>query len=273
MEFSCKRCGHVSSTKSNLLKHLRRKTPCEPTVENVSIVDLLAEVTHREYNEHTWNCEHCERRFNSYQNRWRHMKTCKSVPTPASLTDEIQQLRARIDELEKNRGGNNITNNNNTNNTQNNQNIHIHLRDFGQEDLSYLPNEFLSRCFVEKDIVRLLENIHCDQEHPENQNIRVKSQKRNQIETRENNRWKIKDEDEALTECIQNGYRILVRHGFRKKKEIIEEELDFNEDEYHSIRDWLEGMYNDRKEQKPIKRQLLLLFLNNQALILGKDVE
>lgn len=115
--------------------------------------------------------------------------------------------------------------------------------------------------------------MHCDHNHPENHNIRIKSQKRNQIETRENNRWLIKDEDDALTECIQNGYRVLVRHGFKNKAKIIQEELDDNEDEYHSIREWLESVYESRTEQKPIKRKLLLLFLNNQALILAEDEE
>jgi hypothetical protein len=147
----------------------------------------------------------------------------------------------------------------------------MNLQDYGHEDLSYLPKTFLSRCFANKDLFGLLQNIHCDKENPQNHNIRIKSQKRNQIETRENNKWMIKNEDEALTECIQNGYRILVRHGYRHKNEIIEDELDDDENEYHSINEWLESVFKNHVAQKPIKRKLLLLFLNNQALLLGKD--
>lgn len=270
MEYICKRCGHTAATKGNLLKHLRRKNPCPTQIECISTADYIAELVLKERKDKTWECAHCGRQFNCYQNRWRHMKTCKETGLIQSLqgqAEQIQQLQQRIAKLEKDK--HHVTTNINTNT----QNIHIHLRDFGQENISYLPKEFLSRCFAEKDLVGLLENIHCDREHPENHNIRVKSQKRNQIETRENNRWMIKDEDEALTDCIQNGYRILVRHGFRHRQEIIEDELEDNEDEYHSVREWLESVYENQHEQKPIKRKLLLLFLNNQALILGKDGE
>jgi hypothetical protein len=266
MSNTCKRCGHESSTKSNLLKHLRRKTPCN-AITDISIDDYIKELLHKTYNEKTWDCGHCGKQFNNYQNKWRHLKTCKSA------VSEIDELRKRVDDLEKKGLSTNITNNNNNNTVNQQQNIHFHLRDFGHEDISYLSKEFLSSCFATKDLVRLIENMHCDRDHPENHNIRIKSQKRNQIETRENNRWLIKDEDDALTECIQNGYRVLVRHGFKNKDKIIQEELDDDEDEYHSIREWLESVYESRTEQKPIKRKLLLLFLNNQALILAKDEE
>jgi hypothetical protein len=276
MPHSCKRCGKEYSSAGNLRQHLRRKNPCEPTVSNVSVEDCIAELSKRDYNKSTYDCEHCGKQFNTYQSRWRHMKSCKALSEVSNQKDvEIQKLIERIEELERHQTQptTNITNNttNNIKNTHNN--IHIHVRDFGEENISYLPKELLSHCFVTKDIVRLLKKIHCDKEHPENHNIRVKSQKRNQIETREDNRWMIKDEDDALTDCIQNGYRILVRHGFRHKNEIIDEELDKNEDEYYNIRDWLENVYDNQVEQKPIKRRLLLLLLNNQALLLGKEDE
>lgn len=254
-----------------MLKHLRRKTSCLASVENKSVEDCILELTQKEYNAKTWDCTYCDKKFNSYQNRWRHLKTCKSIRVQ-NQANELKVLRERIEKLEKKQSVSSqttcITNNNTNNGTVITNNNNVEIRDFGNEDISYLPKEFLSRCFVDKDIVTLMENIHCDKGHPENHNIRVKSQKRNQIETMENSRWVIKDEDEALTQCIQKGYRILAH-----KKEIIEEELDDNEDEYHSIREWLECLYSNHREQKPIKRKLLLLYLNNRAYILGKDGE
>lgn len=274
MTFVCKRCGYEANRKNHLIMHLRRKHPCSATQSSYTCEECLEELNTRDLNEKTYNCDHCHREFNTYQSRWRHLKVCKEIPktdTILALESKVKHLEEMITELSaaKPTTINNITNNGQINNTQN---VHIHLRDLGHENISYLNNAFLTQCFVTKDIVKLLENIHCDKEHPENHNIRIKSQKRNQIEMRENERWMIKDEDEALTDCIKNGYRILVRHGYKHKKDIISDELD-NEEEYYDIRDWLERVHDSMKEQKPIKRKLLLLFLSNQALLLGKDDE
>lgn len=260
MSFSCNRCGQSFTTKSNLLKHLRKDIECQPTVTTDSRKEQIDELTKKNYNANTYDCSICCKSFNTWQSRSRHYKTCKEKIKQSNVIQECVTLKQGFS-----------GNHNNVSMINQENNIHIHIRDFGQENISYLPKEFLTSCFAKKDIIRLIENIHCTREHPENHNIRVKSQKRNQIELRENERWMIKDEDEALTECVQNGYRILVRHGFKHKKEIIEDELDDDEAEYHSIRDWLETIHDSNKEQKPLKRKILLLLLSNQALLLGKD--
>lgn len=267
----CQRCGYSSNDKRDLIRHLQRKRPCEAKLSSISLQECIDSLNKCEMNDKTWECKTCGRLFNTYQSRWRHTKKCGSrLSDMQDLVAEVKQLREMIEEIGKNKQL--ISNTTNTiNNTQNN--VHIHLRDVGHENITYLTESFLTRCFVTKDILRLLENLHCDKEHPENINIRIKSQKRNQIEMRENNRWVIKDEDDALTECIQNGYRILVRHGFRHKKNIVQDELKDDEEEYHCIRDWLEQIHDNTTEQKPIKRKLLLLFLSNQTLLLGKDDE
>ena len=39
--FSCSRCGYDSSRKENFLRHLRRKYPCRPKLQDVPVEDLL----------------------------------------------------------------------------------------------------------------------------------------------------------------------------------------------------------------------------------------
>lgn len=217
-------------------------------------------------------CEYCDTTFAHQSSKSRHIKNCKHRnDCIEDLKVKVKMLTDKVNMLQDNNHSftNNTTNNNNNIGTINVQNVH--LRDFGQENIEYLSDNFISRCFANRDILRLIEIIHCDKQHPENHNVRIRSQKRQQIEIRENARWMVKDEDEALTDLIQNGYRVLVRHGFRHKHNIIKEELDDVEEEYHCIRDWLEHVYDNKNEQKPIKRKLMLLLLSNQALILGKD--
>jgi hypothetical protein len=59
-------------------------------------------------------------------------------------------------------------------------------------------------------------------------------------------------------------------HGKRNKENIMEEE-GIDEVDYDEIVQWLETIYEDRKVQKPIKRDLIILFMNNQAMLLGRD--
>jgi hypothetical protein len=60
--------------------------------------------------------------------------------------------------------------------------------------------------------------------------------------------------------------------SYRNKDHIINECED-GEDEYHGMREWLEDLYSNTKLRKPLKRKLLILFMNNKALFLEKGIE
>ena len=81
--------------------------------------------------------------------------------------------------------------------------------------------------------------------------------------------YRYKDQDATLTELIQNGYRVLKRHGKKNKEDIMIGE-DMDEDEFFEINRWLEQIYENDKLQKPMKRDLIIRFLNNQAYLLGR---
>lgn len=93
--FKCKRCGHESSTKSNLLKHLRRKNSCTPSNDKTTIDDYIKELLGtKQYNETTFNCCFCSKPFNSRQNMHRHKKTCKKAER--SVKDDVNILKQTI---------------------------------------------------------------------------------------------------------------------------------------------------------------------------------
>lgn len=93
----------------------------------------------------------------------------------------------------------------------------------------------------------------------------LKSTKMELMETFVDGKWIITDCEETLTELIQKGYRILRFYSHKNKRQLIED------DEYGDIMEWLESIYDDHKVQKPLKRQLLILFMNNKAFALGKE--
>jgi len=74
----CRRCGLTSTTRSNLLSHLRRKTPCDATNENISQADLIEEILEekRKHNKIV-QCYYCDAMFSTRQARHVHVKSCK----------------------------------------------------------------------------------------------------------------------------------------------------------------------------------------------------
>ena len=270
LQFTCKRCGYNTDVKHTLLRHWARKNTCPPTNQDVSISDLKEELANSDI-QVTYSCKFCAKTFKNKGNMYKHAQICKKKPQDAInvLTIEIEKLKEKIEHMEKK----SLTSSNNTINNQQNahiiNNFNIKIRNFGFETLTHLDQEFLNRCFARKMIVELLDQLHLDKKCPENHNVRIKSKKQELMEIYEDGSWKLKDQDETLTELIQNGYRILRKHGKHNKEEIMDEE-EIDEDEYLGIVRWLEMIYEDQKLQKPLKRDMIIRFLNNQAYLLGK---
>ena len=275
VEYSCPRCGYTTQLLANYKTHIQRKTLCPSKIANISLNDILHDFETKTQKTDGYKCDFCDKSFKTRQGKHQHKIRCQGktmICEIKNLQNEMDMLKEQMTLLSKTLNAPSTINN--TSNTIIQNNIQINIKDFGRENISYIDKDDLTEWFINKDIVSLIENIHCDKEHPENHNLRVKSQKRKQIETRINDKWIIKDEDDALTECVQNGYRILVKHPYNHKNEILEDNLDDNEDEYHILRDWLESIFHNHNDvQKPIKRKILLLLLSNQALLLGKDCD
>lgn len=237
--FVCNRCGYSSDLKSNLTRHLTKKKECKAKNENSSREDLLNDLKSRSNEDEYVTCHVCSQVLPSLHAYYKHKHTCNNKP---SITY-------------------------NTNITANN--IVIVRNSFGSENITYLPKEFLNSCILMNDIVSLIENIHFDTDHPENHNIKIKSTKQELMETYVNGKWIVTDTNDTLNELINKGYRILNKHTRKNKKDIIETEMD--EQEYDDVIKWLEKIYENKRMRKPIRKKLLLLFLNNQAMLLEKD--
>jgi hypothetical protein len=210
----------------------------------------------------------CGKSYTTRQGLYVHRGKC-NFQEKTNLQDEVNELKQEITNLREHLLSRVVTNNT-TNNITNNIQNNIVLHGFGHETLTHLPKSFLNYCFANKDIVQLIENVHFDKECPENQNVRIKSSKNELMEYYQNGGWVLSTQDRILTELVQKGYRILRTHGKKNKDGIMEDE-DLEEDDYNNVLRWLEDVYEDERQQKPIKKDLLVLFLNNRPILLGKD--
>lgn len=277
MAYCCERCGYKTEYKHSLQLHLKRKNTCQPSISDIDVNELLDKLLHKEYNEVTYDCEFCDKRFNNMSSRSRHYKCCKKRNELGELKNMINDLtesnKKLHEELVKIKDQPvNITNNNTMNIQQNN--LTINMRSFGFENIAHLEKnkDFMTQCLINKDVMGLIENIHCDSDHPENQNVRIKSQKKELMETYVDGRWIVSDQEETLDELLNKGYRILNFFSYRNKEHIVNE-CEAGIDEYHEMREWLEELYSNSKMRKPLKRKLLILFMNNKTLFLEKGCD
>lgn len=264
--YFCKRCGYTTNQKGHLIRHFQNKKPCPSTIADVSVEDLLEELQQKQYNDHTYDCEFCGKKFNSRSNKSSHKRTCK----PTVSVKDYMDLKTKVEALEqqvKNEAPTNITNN--TQNIQQNIHIHIQRNDFARgENIKYLQPQFLLECFRDMDMIKVLEEIHFNPDHPENHNVRVKNVKQNLMEYIDNGQWIAKKKEEVLDHLIMNGYRVLHTY-YKDNKDDVEDNLENNEVD-ESLR-WLKMIYHEDKDViKQLKDDAFLLVMNNKALLLQK---
>jgi len=225
--FICKRCNSIFTSKYNLKAHLIKKNICKcinhEFEEDVQI--LIDELYERKLNEKTFDCEFCNMKFNQASGKSRHKKTCKLKPQDeiTQLKNTVNQLVSKIEKLESQPQPQTINNNTQINNVSLNG---VKLRDFGRENMDAIPESLVSSLFCELRFRELLAQLHCDPNFPENQNIRIRSIKRNTMEIFRNNKWDILTFTKGLNELLLQGHKIFSEYCKKDKKRIIEEDMD-----------------------------------------------
>lgn len=262
MDFICKRCDQQFKTKSQLKTHLQRKNPCIYIHNDIDRNNLIEELYDRKLNDKTYECEYCHMKFNHSSGKSHHKKICKSKPLDkitvlenivSSLVEDNKILKAEINKKQPT----NITNNNtqiNINNTSNG----VKLRDFGRENMDAVPNNLMSYLFMELRFRDLLSQLHCDPNFPENQNIRIRSIKRETMEIFRNNKWDIVSFSKGLQELLLHGHKIFKEFYTNDKKRILEEDMD--EGDLREILSQLQKIADlNKNEIKPLIEDLQMM--------------
>jgi len=154
--FVCPRCSYTTPERRRFIQHINRKTLCLPSTNNVCLDSLREQYAKTESN---FTCEKCSKIFKHQSSLSRHKTTCKSHQvlhdhTNPDIIKILYEMKQEIQKLHANHGGctNNISNNN--------QNITINITNFGSENTKHLEESFLTQCFLEKNIVDIIEKIH-----------------------------------------------------------------------------------------------------------------
>ena len=211
-------------------------------------------------------CEYCLKEFTRKDNLTKHLKICKSKKKNEELvllqSNKIMEMEEEIKKLKLNQNNQiNQTNNNITNNITNNNTININ--NYGDENLKHLRSKDFANLLsgIYSAVPKLIEKIHFDPEHPENQNIKYTNRKLPYLKIMKNNKWQFVNKKEELLDLIDNKCFMLKEKYYailEKKKYKI------NDEQRNKIEEFMEK-YNedDKKVMLDLIERTELMLLNN----------
>ena len=289
--FTCERCGESFATKQSLGRHLKRKYACKSTLADVDrgqLYDALYPPKESTTLPPKYVCKYgCGKAYYHASNVCAHHKTCKKGPLhdPHQASLIVNSLARDVKEIKKFMSQQQKQSTTTINNTTNNNNTLVNKvmpRTFGgYENLDYLDYAFKYNCLVNRDMPTLLEKVHFDDDHPENQNVRLKNARMNLMEYVENDQWRVSKKDFVLGHMLRNGWRILSAF-YDEHRDKIQCQLD--EDEVGDVNRWLDCLEEDfddpedgtatragRKVISDTKNNLFLMVIGKKAVLLQRS--
>ena len=201
-------------------------------------------------------CTICQKGFSYLSNLSRHRTKCREnqakeveeIEIPKmDLAAEIQELRRSIEEIKKSREEEILKNQNK-----------VTVNCFGNEKLDYITDNDILDCMndIHLSIPVLLEKIHFDPEHPENNNVRIPNKKLPHAEIiNSKSKWELISKKDTIHSMVETAYNLLCK-TFQEKYH----ELDVNMQQ--NFRDFQE-IYRDKRTIRDIKNKVDFLILGN----------
>ena len=159
---------------------------------------------------------------------------------------ELKKLQKRIEELIEQKNTTTIIN----------IDKQINLNSYGSEDLSHITTIFKDNLLKApySAIPKMIEEVHFNENKPENKNILLPNKKENFVKIFQNDKWIYKDKKEAINNLMEHKYTIIDNH-------YVENSNEEKDDKYESFR----YDYNSNKNTKAeIIADCELVLLNNR---------
>lgn len=248
MIYECKRCGYNSIHKSDLEKHLSRKTPCEAKQSSVSVEELKKELE-QQIESKTYTCNGCHKRFAHGSSCSRHRKECEDRA--------IQENKGVVAEI--NGDHNNMTVENH---------VHIHINAFDNPSTAHIKDDYVKRLLevkrfaqIENAMVNLCKRIYFNERHPENFNAYIPNKKQKEALVWDGSEWKWMTREDVIKSMRDNTYIY------------IADKYDESEDDFHlyTQQEWQCFFNRVKKEDvkvfKDVDKRIGLELLNNTAKV------
>ena len=220
-------------------------------------------------------CKYCNKILSRCDNLNRHMKTCKEKKEVEltmiqneemiKIKKESQDMKKEIEELKnfKIQTQNNITNNNdNSHNKTNN----IIINNYGDENLKHLRTRDFTKLLngIYNAVPKLIEKIHFDPEHPENQNIKYPNMNKPFLKIMKDDKWQFVDKTDELLDLIDAKCFMLKD----KYYEILEKKkYNVTDTQRNKIEEFMKKYHEEERETtKELLKRTELILLNNKNI-------
>tara|TARA_B110000971_G_scaffold17261_1_gene15962 strand:- start:4794 stop:6551 length:1758 start_codon:yes stop_codon:yes gene_type:complete len=215
-------------------------------------------ITDQEYEQ--YQCAYCQKIFQHRQSKYRHEKNCSSkqglVNKCSRLEEKLEERDAAIEQLKHqmeiilDKVGSEVHNHNHntTNYTYN-----IVLNAFGNESTEYINASAVKNILDQgaiSSIPKLLQMLHFNPEHVENQNIRIPNRKENIAKIWDGSKWVFHDKQRTITTMTNKAYTIINNHYSEGSNKQVDEFTSHYED-------------NDRNTIRRINKDTELMILNS----------
>jgi len=213
-------------------------------------------------------CPYCYKKFSRSDSLNRHYGRCKIKKKEyENDKQEIKELKAIVEKLLVENKGNTITNNTNNNtsnshNTTNHMTNNIIIHNYGDENTKYITSDYILKLLKNKPfkaIPELIKHTHFNEEHPENQNIKITNKKEPYVKIRKNDKWELQNKEDTINDLID-------RQQIHLMDEVIEEKIEesCNKSEKINIERCNDLYNNDDKEyMKRLYNESELIIINN----------
>ena len=216
-----------------------------------------------------YNCKYCNKILSRTDSLLRHLRVCK-IKKECEEKKESQQLclmKNEIDnlkqELDKTKMV--ITNNNTNNkilNNHSNNTTNIIINNLGEENIKHIDYSYYNNILkgIYGAVPKLVEKIHFDNEHPENQNIKLTNKKEPYIKIRKDNQWKLADRKTEVLDLIDSKCFLLSE----KYKTLLEKNNNLTSEQKDKIENFIEKYNEDNTVLiDDLMNKTELMLLNN----------
>ena len=193
-------------------------------------------------------CKYCSKCFTRQYGLTCHLNICKKKKECDNIVlqqnEEILIMKKEIEQLKQIKTETHSITNNNTHNTINNT---ININNYGDENLKHLKyKDFASLLSgIYSAVPKLIEKIHFDPNHPENQNIKYTNQKSPYLKIIKDSKWQLVNKKQELLDLIDNKCYLL-----KEKYYSILEKNKFNitEEQLVKIEEFINKYHEDDKK-------------------------
>jgi hypothetical protein len=147
-------------------------------------------------------CEYCHMEFTRMNNKNQHIRQNRCL----AIKNKQQIINCKNNNNQKINNNHNINNNQKFNNNHNSNNVNIQINGYGKEDTSYITNDILAD-IIKKPIAgipKLIEMIHLNPDHPENNNIKLVNKNMSFLNYFNGSNWKTADKSKVLGNLLKS---------------------------------------------------------------------